>query len=395
MNRPAGVLERGKPFGVACALIVVACGQAYDQAFKPGTDPDAAAGAGGRIGAGGAGGTPTGGASGGGGSSGGVGGTSSGGSSGADASSGGSSGSDASSGGSSAGDAAPGDTSSGGSPPDGGPNCIACTSYGGVTSGGVIQTTAIRELSGIAASRSNPGVFYAHNDSGDSARFFAFVEGGRAIGEFALQGGVAVDWEDMDVGPCPSGTCVFLADIGDNSAVRSDVQLYRVAEPDVDAGESVGTVQVTFDRFSFRYANGSQNAEALVVHPVTGDVYIISKTAVGPSFVYRMPAPTTPGAVQTLPKIADLVLPNSADLLVTGAAVHPSCDRLLVRTYGALYEFRLAAPGAFDSIFSATPQPVPVASEGQGEAVSYLYDGRGYVSASEGASPELHVVRCL
>jgi hypothetical protein len=365
------LLARARLLGFVGVVIAVACGGAEDEAAPVDASADRAAGAGGVSGTGGAQ----------------SGGTAGGGTAGSGAASGGAAGGDASD--------ASGGTSSGDAAPDAAPACNnACTGYAGATVAGVIQTTAVAELSGLAASRGNPGVFYAHNDSGDSARFFAFAQAGTAIGEFVLQGASAIDWEDMAVGPCPGGSCVFLADFGDNSAQRPEVQLYRVAEPDVDDDDVVGTVTVSFESFRFTYANGPQNAEALIVHPVSGDVYVVSKAASGPSFVYRMPAPTTPGALQTLPKIADLVLPPASGGLVTGAAVHPTCDRVLIRTYDALYELRSTPPAAFDSIFAATPQPVPVAMEGQGEAVTYLSDGRGYATASEGQGPELHLVRC-
>src|SRR5262245_877881 len=36
---------------------------------------------------------------------------------------------------------------------------------------GQVQNIELIEISGLAASRTRPGVVYAHNDSGDSARF--------------------------------------------------------------------------------------------------------------------------------------------------------------------------------------------------------------------------------
>src|SRR5262245_4887371 len=53
---------------------------------------------------------------------------------------------------------------------------------------GTITAGAITELSGIAASRLTPGVWWVNNDSGDTARVFAIADDGRELGEFALTG---------------------------------------------------------------------------------------------------------------------------------------------------------------------------------------------------------------
>ena len=275
---------------------------------------------------------------------------------------------------------------------DGG--CNACSAYSTPSSSGNVASALIAELSGIAASRAHPGVFYAHNDSGDSARFFAFDASGNTIGEFVLQGITAVDWEDVALGPCPAGSCLFFGDIGDNNQQRSSVAVIRVAEPDVAVGASVGTVNVTHDRFEYSYAPGPQNAETLLIHPLTGNLYIVTKSSSGTSLVFRIDAPTSPGAGQTLQTLVSLPLPTPGGRLATGGAIHPCGDRLLIRTYDALLEYTASSTAAFESAFAAMPQSVPVATEPQGEAVTYLHDGRGYVTASEGRSPPLNASRC-
>ncbi len=272
--------------------------------------------------------------------------------------------------------------------------CSACSAYAQPMGAGTIAQAALVELSGIVASRRHPGVFFAHNDSGDSARFFAFDQGGRALGEFQLQGASAADWEDMALGPCPAGSCLFFGDIGDNNEQRASVAILRVSEPDVTPGTDAGTVVVAYDRFEYRYAPGPQNAEALLADPKTGKLYIVTKNPSGTSLVFRIDLPQSPGPVQTLSTLRELVLPAPSGPLVTGGAAHPCGDRLLLRTYTALLEYVAPPNQPFEAAFAATARPVPVAVEAQGEAVSYLADGAGYVTASEGTAPALNVARC-
>lgn len=270
-----------------------------------------------------------------------------------------------------------------------GASCSSCASWGAPASVAALQLSAVDELSGLAASRARPGVYYAHNDSGDSARFFAFGEDGGALGTFNLPGATARDWEDMDLGPCPAGTCVFGADFGDNAQARTLYRIYRVTEPAVSFGAPAGEVDVAWDVFEYAYDDGSHNAEALLVHPSTGDLYVLTKQA-GTSHVYRMQAPGAPAGQQTLTRLGTLALGSGG--LATGGSIHPCGDRFLLRTYGGLFEY--AATGAFETAFAAPPTPLGVASEPQGEAVTYTADGRGYLTVSEGSAPALHFAWC-
>src|SRR5439155_4051433 len=110
---------------------------------------------------------------------------------------------------------------------------------------GTIASPALGETSGIAAGRRVNGVWWVHNDSGDGARVFAIGTDGRDLGEFALSGATAVDWEDIAAGPGPSAGVAYLyvADIGDNAKSRAAVRVYRVLESLVYLAVSPGPSQ--------------------------------------------------------------------------------------------------------------------------------------------------------
>lgn len=55
----------------------------------------------------------------------------------------------------------------------------------------------LREVSGIVASRTRPGSFWVHNDSGDSARLFRIDRRAQVEAEVAVVGARAFDWEDI------------------------------------------------------------------------------------------------------------------------------------------------------------------------------------------------------
>jgi hypothetical protein len=277
------------------------------------------------------------------------------------------------------------------------PMCQACSSYGEVKALGLIPPK-LPELSGLAASVRHPGTLYAHNDSGDMARFFALSQAAEIAAEMDLTGATATDWEDIAVGPCPGGSCVYAGDIGDNNLVRAEYVIYRVAEPD-ELPENGAAITVTYERFPFVYPDGRHNAETLLVHPSTGRVFVLTKVGGAPSTVYEMPLPLAPDQTVTLTQVTTLSLPATAGV-VTGGDFHPCGDRLLLRTYGAVYELSASAADApLESLFKVQPVQVPAAVEPKGEAITYAADGRSYFTASEtvtgAAAVSLNVVACL
>ncbi len=281
---------------------------------------------------------------------------------------------------------------------DAGASC-GCARWGEVVDAGLLGEPALVELSGLVASRAHPGVLYAHNDSGDTARFFALSESAQALGEFDLTGASASDWEDLGLGPCPQGTCLYLGDIGDNRRVRTDTAVYRVVEPSVEVGAPVGVVAIgAWERLPYVYPGSEKNnAEALFVHPVTGRVYVITKEPNGTrSRVFRFPEPLTPDVSTTLDLVATLPFPTASDSPLTAADVNPCGTAVLVRMYNRLVELRLPQGAPFEDVFARPPITVPVADEPQGEAVAWRSDGLGYFTSSErlAAPVALFAVRC-
>lgn len=266
----------------------------------------------------------------------------------------------------------------------GGDEACGCAQWGNPRARGLLGDPELVELSGLVASRAHPGVLYAHNDSGDLARFFALDGTGTALGRFQLPGVVARDWEDLALGPCDAGACLWLGDVGDNNRVRTDYAVYRVAEP-AALPEDGGTVDVAFARFAFQYPGGEKNnCESLLAHPETGRLYLVTKELTAPSRVFRFPEPLDPQGTNVLEPVATLTVPSSTDRPLTAADVSPCGDAVLLRMYNRLVELRLPDAGAgFEAIFTQEAITVPAAAEPQGEAVAYSADGRSYFTASE------------
>lgn len=276
---------------------------------------------------------------------------------------------------------------------DAGSTCAVCAAYSAATLSGTVTDSNLNAVSGIATSFANANVLYLHNDR-DRPEFFAVSESGALLGTFSMQGATVLDVEDIAVGPCPQGSCVYLADLGDNVTPRQEYVIVRVAEPSVDATDPGGDEALPSETLTFSYPDGTHNAESLLIDHATQNLYVVTKEAAGvPSTVYRLPQ-TFGEASSEAVKVADLPVPGPTDSPATAADAHPCGVAFLLRTNNTLYEFRVAEGEPFETLFTATPSEVPFGDEQQGEAVAYASDGLGYFTTSEGDNPPIHRTQC-
>jgi hypothetical protein len=274
---------------------------------------------------------------------------------------------------------------------------------------GPVASPELAEISGLAASRMQ-AVIWAHNDSGDSARVFAIGTDGAALATYALNGVDAVDWEDMAIGPGPEAGApyLYLGDIGDNAAARPEIMVNRVREPRVEPSALAFTVEA--EAIALTYPDGAHDAETLLVDPVTGDLFIVTKDVTGgPSGLYRAPAAALSAPPVALERVATVnfatleprreipagspPLPTALPRVPTGGDISPDGSLIAIRTYGTVWIWRRAAGASIAEAFAELPCEGPSAIEAQGEAIAFEADGGGYVTAGEGANPPLHRYR--
>ena len=252
-----------------------------------------------------------------------------------------------------------------------------------------VKAAALNEISGCAVSRQTPGgarVVWLHNDSGDSARMFAVdAATGRVRTTYSVTGAAAQDWEDVAI----AGGNLYIGDIGDNAAARDSVVIYRVPEPMLSAKATASAVSTAAAvALRLRYPDGSHNAEALLVHPTTGDVYVVTKTVDGRSAVYALrKAAALPPGDYALEKVADLTLDRESLIFpnqITAGDISPTGDRIVLRTYQYLYVYRPSSGGAFDTAWTVAPKQVESPLLLQAEAVCFTPDGRFVLTTQEG-----------
>ena len=252
---------------------------------------------------------------------------------------------------------------------------------------GDITDPRLPEISGIAASRQQDGIFWVHNDSGDAAVVYAVETSGRVRSVFRVTGAQAVDWEDLAI----AGSTIYVGDVGDNVARRDHVVVYRFPEPGLGAldGDPLRE-RTTAPAVALRltYPDGPHDAEAVLVHPRTGHLYILTKEARSRSGVYRFGAASRAKKGGMLRRVGELRIPHETHLFagrVTAGDISPDGTAVVLRTYLRAYELRLpSARSVFDTVWSLPLRPIDVPQNAQGEAIGYRRDGRVVVTTSEG-----------
>ena len=242
---------------------------------------------------------------------------------------------------------------------------------------GNVQHPDITETSGIGQSNKDPEVIWLHNDSGDGAFVYAIDTTGSSIGTIELDT-PAIDWEDMSTVQLPdSPPYIYVGDIGDNALARATVFIHRITEP-----ENIDE-PISFTTFIASYPDGPHNAETLVVHPITGAVYILTKD-IETTHIFRLNEED-----ETLEQVYQFSFSEhdmEGSPLITGGDISPDGSTLLLRTYTHVWALDT---NILDGEEIEDVCTMPGAPEEQGEAITFLGNDR-YITISEGENPSIH-----
>ncbi|MET8189520.1 WD40 repeat domain-containing protein [Streptomyces sp. NPDC005133] len=233
-----------------------------------------------------------------------------------------------------------------------------------------IEDPRITESSGLAASRAHPGIYWTHNDSDDGPYVYAVdSRTGRTVATITMRGvGAPRDVEAISLGPDGN---LYVGDIGDNLNGSWDhVWIYRFREPKVLKDATVRATQ-----FDVKYADGARNAEALMVHPRTGRVYIASKNEDGGG-LYEGAARLTTGRTNVFRRVGEVPW-------VTDGTFSPDGKELVLRSYFSARGY------AFEDGRLGADHRVDAPLQGQAESVTYTADGSALMFGSEGARSEV------
>ncbi len=256
---------------------------------------------------------------------------------------------------------------------------------------GQVEHNELTEISGLVASRSNPGVLWTMNDSGGGNHLYAMNELGQHLGVYTIPAISNRDWEDIAIGKNPQSNSpeIYLADMGDNGLSNPIKQIYVVPEASVSPSQQPVTELIQEGRtINFEYPNNEfYDSETLIFDQRTSTFYIVTKRngSNDDNFERLFSVPYTYND-QLVTANYEGTFEIPADVLygygATGGDISPDGNFILIKTYQNVFMWERSEDSILNTLNGQRIQ-VPYVIEPQGEAVAWRYDGNGYFTASE------------
>ena len=268
--------------------------------------------------------------------------------------------------------------------------CASCTS-GTFVEFAHIRAEKIQEASGLDYSRQHKGVFWTHNDSGDSPTLYALNSDGKKVAQFEVNTEVN-DWEDISVGQClgSSGDCLYVADTGNKKGKRETLNVLMIEEP-----KSLADGNLTVTK-TISFPGKNLNFESLALDEKRQQFYLLNKVGRRSDpldgqkgrialFTLSPSGVLAKSSVFDFSRMAGL---ENQDSLVTAADFDPERDLLLIGTYGRAFEIHYSDFGHFPQGVSSYKLP------GLDKAEAMAFDGQSIVVTSEGKNAPILRLNC-
>lgn len=257
---------------------------------------------------------------------------------------------------------------------------------------GTFIDPALDEVSGMAASHAQPGLYWAHNDSGNEPKLILVRPNGERVASLKAEGAINTDWEDVASFTLDGRSYLLVADTGDNGGIRETLTLWVFEEP--AAPKDGDSLRLAW-KVDFRWQDGARDCEAVAVDAARGEVLLISKKRVPPE-IYRLPLRPAAGMqiAELLGKIQGVEQPSEADLKlnpvygryrsqITAADLSPNGRVLAILNYHSIY-FLVRQPNeAWADTLKRPPSQLRYPWLPQAEALAWSIDGRSLLVASE------------
>ncbi|WP_439483751.1 hypothetical protein [Cyclobacterium plantarum] len=241
-----------------------------------------------------------------------------------------------------------------------------------------IEERFMDETSGMAISQKYPGRIFVHNDSNGTPEIYVLDTLGQYLGSINLEGVQNRDWEDMAIGPgsVPGRSYLYIGDIGDNFSKHEELIVYRIPEPkDLDLKEKLSIVP---EKIILIYPDGSKDAETMLVDPLSGDLYVLSKRDAS-NTLYKVDADQLiNGDTVTLEKVMQLPI-----TLSVGGDISADGTQIVIKNYWVVYYWTRNPGESLAETLQRQPKLLPYEPEPQGEAIAFTPDGQAYYTLSE------------
>lgn len=309
---------------------------------------------------------------------------------------------------------------------------------------GRLNNIAFTELSGLTQSQWHNNLFWSHNDGGHTPVLFALDRSGNLRAKLEIEQIRNRDWEDLDSFMFEHQSYFLVADVGDNFARRSYIQLHVIREPRlrqsfrehseaIDSIESM-TAPILYT-LQIQYKEGPRDCEAVAIDmprkkvllltkrdvppllfevslanvlnylrrkntrdyqsivPVSGSLSVADSTA-SQRLLRQHKPPVEQVTVESVAALTQLPRPTFDDFVTqlikviysgqpTSMDINLEGNQAIVLTYRYAYEFSRSATESWQDAFHKTPRLIKFPSLKQAEAISYTANDQGIIITSE------------
>jgi hypothetical protein len=241
-----------------------------------------------------------------------------------------------------------------------------------------LNNEKLKEISGIASSVANPGMLWAHNDSGNEPEIYLIDEKLDIRATIKLDRVSNRDWEDIAVGPGPvaGATYVYLGDIGDNDGKYQYKYIHRFPEPEMKEGINVLTI-TDFETIVFELEGSVKDTESLLIDPASKNLYLISKRE-DPVYLYELKYPYDKGDTVSASRLFSMPFTE-----IVGADCQIRNGNVLIKNYSSVFYWENKNGESVATLLKKSPLQIPYMEEPKGEAISWSSDGSGFYTISE------------
>ncbi len=237
----------------------------------------------------------------------------------------------------------------------------------------------LNETSGMAPSHVLNNYYWLHNDSGDKARLFLMKKDGTAQGIASFNEQV-LDCEDIATGiGYTAGTFVYLGDIGDNAAFRTQLAVYTFEENALLKAAQKQDKIKHYLKTILQYPDGPRDAETLMVDPRDSLLYIVSKREKN-VHIYT----ATLKAVFTQPVVVLQLRATIPHTYITAGDISADGREVLLKNYDSVFYWKR---NLREPVYTALTKPATLLTykkEKQGEAICFTTANNGFLTTSEG-----------
>ncbi|MCG8383025.1 MAG: hypothetical protein MJA28_12585 [Gammaproteobacteria bacterium] len=260
-----------------------------------------------------------------------------------------------------------------------------------------IHDLELPEISGMAPSFYVADHYWMLNDSGRLPRLFLVSANGNVIARVDVESVENTDWEDLARFTHGGKSYLLIADVGDNLAQRSSVNLHWVEEPDLSQGVVPGVSAVKpVGSIRLRYEDGPRDVESVAVDEVAGWIYLLSKRDQPPRF-YRLPLVSAPSEITVAMFVAELnkhPQPTIEEVMAkprlgpfryspTAMDLSPNGQQLAVLGYNQVFLYSRDHDENWQEVFARSPEVLIRHQLRQAEAASFSRNGKKVIFTSE------------